>query len=98
MQDLSNGDLEKRDSPSPVTVLSGSKVIQKLAWPSCHEFELVPLKTCRKGKRCTLNLSRAQTSSRWCDVLARRVVPAQVSSLSLDHSSKLRSPSTKALE
>ncbi|GFY07515.1 hypothetical protein TNCV_1822751 [Trichonephila clavipes] len=26
----------------------------------------VPLKTRRVGKRCTLNLSRAQTSSRWC--------------------------------
>ncbi|GBN52052.1 hypothetical protein AVEN_68170-1 [Araneus ventricosus] len=25
MQDLSNGDLEKRDSPSPVTVFSGSE-------------------------------------------------------------------------
>ncbi|GFX77529.1 hypothetical protein TNCV_4025791 [Trichonephila clavipes] len=26
----------------------------------------VPLKTRRVGQRCTLNLSRAQTSSRWC--------------------------------
>ncbi|GFU16910.1 uncharacterized protein TNCV_1709561 [Trichonephila clavipes] len=26
----------------------------------------VPLKTRRVGKRCTLNLSRAETSSRWC--------------------------------
>ncbi|GFW13409.1 hypothetical protein TNCV_1879111 [Trichonephila clavipes] len=26
----------------------------------------VPLKTRRVGKRCTLNMSRAQTSSRWC--------------------------------
>ncbi|GFV67882.1 hypothetical protein TNCV_926481 [Trichonephila clavipes] len=27
---------------------------------------LVPLKTRRVGQRCTLNLSRAETSSRWC--------------------------------
>ncbi|GFV48205.1 hypothetical protein TNCV_2345061 [Trichonephila clavipes] len=26
----------------------------------------VPLKTRRVGERCTLNLSRAQTTSRWC--------------------------------
>ncbi|GFX79853.1 uncharacterized protein TNCV_4981651 [Trichonephila clavipes] len=26
----------------------------------------VPLKTLRAGQRCTLNLSRAETSSRWC--------------------------------
>ncbi|GFU36594.1 hypothetical protein TNCV_802531 [Trichonephila clavipes] len=33
----------------------------------------VHLKTRRIGTRCTLNLSRAQTSSRWCDVVVRRV-------------------------
>ncbi|GFV32151.1 uncharacterized protein TNCV_1674401 [Trichonephila clavipes] len=32
----------------------------------------VPLKTRRVGQRCTLNLSRAETSSRWCGVVARR--------------------------
>ncbi|GFW63126.1 uncharacterized protein TNCV_4454741 [Trichonephila clavipes] len=32
----------------------------------------VPLKTRRAGERCTLNLSRAQTSSRWWGVVARR--------------------------
>ncbi|GFT84801.1 hypothetical protein TNCV_2767871 [Trichonephila clavipes] len=32
----------------------------------------VPLKTCRVGKRCTLNLPRAHTSSRWCGVVVRR--------------------------
>ncbi|GFT55248.1 uncharacterized protein TNCV_4611251 [Trichonephila clavipes] len=57
----------------------------------------VPLKTCRVGQRCTLNLSRAETSSRWCGVVVRRGVPAQVSSTSLDHGSKLRGPSPKAL-
>ncbi|GFW14852.1 transposable element Tcb1 transposase [Trichonephila clavipes] len=52
----------------------------------------VPLKTRRVGQRCTLNLSRAETSSRWCGVVVRRGVPAQVSSTSLDHGSKLRGP------
>ncbi|GFS71850.1 uncharacterized protein TNCV_3715211 [Trichonephila clavipes] len=32
----------------------------------------VPLKTRRAGQRCTLNLSRAETSSRWCGVVVRR--------------------------
>ncbi|GFU72313.1 uncharacterized protein TNCV_1136421 [Trichonephila clavipes] len=31
----------------------------------------VPLKTRRVGQRCTLNLSRAETSSRWCGVVRR---------------------------
>ncbi|GFW75973.1 uncharacterized protein TNCV_351581 [Trichonephila clavipes] len=32
----------------------------------------VPLKTRRVGQRCTSNLSRAETSSRWCGVVVRR--------------------------
>ncbi|GFX31343.1 uncharacterized protein TNCV_2061611 [Trichonephila clavipes] len=32
----------------------------------------VPLKTRRVGQRCTLNLSRAETSSRWRGVVVRR--------------------------
>ncbi|GFT89440.1 uncharacterized protein TNCV_4387211 [Trichonephila clavipes] len=56
----------------------------------------VPLKTRRVGERCTLNMSRAQTSSRWCDAIVRRGMPAQVSSTSLDHGSKLSAPSPKA--
>ncbi|GFV48152.1 uncharacterized protein TNCV_3554311 [Trichonephila clavipes] len=32
----------------------------------------VPLKNRRLGQRCTLNLSRAQTSSRWYGVVVRR--------------------------
>ncbi|GFT09380.1 uncharacterized protein TNCV_5062451 [Trichonephila clavipes] len=35
----------------------------------------VPLKTRRVGQRCTLNLSRAETSSRWCGVVVRRGGP-----------------------
>ncbi|GFV31685.1 hypothetical protein TNCV_3076341 [Trichonephila clavipes] len=45
----------------------------------------VPLKNCRGGMRCTLNLSRAETSSRWCGVVVEEEVPTQVSSTSLDH-------------
>ncbi|GFT27929.1 uncharacterized protein TNCV_2898501 [Trichonephila clavipes] len=36
----------------------------------------VPLKTRRVGQRCTLNLSRAETSSRWCGVVVRRGGPS----------------------
>ncbi|GFU83249.1 uncharacterized protein TNCV_3738601 [Trichonephila clavipes] len=58
----------------------------------------LPLKTRRVGARCTLNLLRAQASSRWCGVIVRRGgAPAQVSFSSLDHGSKLRGPSPKAL-
>ncbi|GFY36919.1 hypothetical protein TNCV_2568811 [Trichonephila clavipes] len=32
----------------------------------------VPIKTRRVGQRCTLNLSRAELSSRWCGVVVRR--------------------------
>ncbi|GFV85715.1 uncharacterized protein TNCV_2003361 [Trichonephila clavipes] len=32
----------------------------------------VPLKTRRVGQRCTLNLPRAEMSSRWCGVVVRR--------------------------
>ncbi|GFV10764.1 hypothetical protein TNCV_1756021 [Trichonephila clavipes] len=35
-------------------------------------LSLLPLKTHCVGERCALNLSRAQTSSRWCGVKARR--------------------------
>ncbi|GFV43911.1 hypothetical protein TNCV_1530851 [Trichonephila clavipes] len=32
----------------------------------------VPFKTRRVGQRCTLNLSRAETSSHWCGVVVKR--------------------------
>ncbi|GFT24889.1 uncharacterized protein TNCV_3021731 [Trichonephila clavipes] len=58
----------------------------------------VPLKTSHVGERCTLNLSRAQTSSSLCGVgVRRRGASSQLSSSSLDHGSKLRGPSPKAL-
>ncbi|GFU73128.1 hypothetical protein TNCV_1354191 [Trichonephila clavipes] len=33
----------------------------------------VPLKTRREGTRCTLNLPRAETSSRWCGVVRKKI-------------------------
>ncbi|GFY10186.1 uncharacterized protein TNCV_2628651 [Trichonephila clavipes] len=56
----------------------------------------VPLKTRRVEERCMLNLLKAQTSSRWYGS-KERGVPAQLSFTSLDHGSKLRGPSPKAL-
>ncbi|GFX04786.1 hypothetical protein TNCV_2247691 [Trichonephila clavipes] len=32
----------------------------------------VPLKTHRVGEQCTINLSIAQASSRWCGVIVRK--------------------------
>ncbi|GFV42522.1 hypothetical protein TNCV_2905311 [Trichonephila clavipes] len=55
----------------------------------------VPLKTRHVRERYSLNLSRAQTSSRWCGEVVRRGIPAQVSSSSLDHGSKIRGPFAK---
>ncbi|GFV93510.1 uncharacterized protein TNCV_1988241 [Trichonephila clavipes] len=76
-------------------------VAKWLRYPSVAGFVTssspVPLKTRRVGQQCMLNLSRVETSSRWCGVVGRRGLPAQVSSTSLDHGSKLRGPSPKAL-
>ncbi|GFT61969.1 putative RNA-directed DNA polymerase from transposon X-element [Trichonephila clavipes] len=38
---------------------------------------------CRVGQRCTLNLSRAETSSRWCGVVVREGASSGVISLEL---------------
>ncbi|GFV39833.1 uncharacterized protein TNCV_4144701 [Trichonephila clavipes] len=51
-----------------------SQVVQvsDLGWP-CHEFEPSTTKDpTRVGQRCTLNRSRAETSSHWCGVVVRR--------------------------
>ncbi|GFW75786.1 transposable element Tc1 transposase [Trichonephila clavipes] len=52
---------------------SGSQVVEVSdhAWP-CHEFEPSTTKTRRVGQRCTLNLSRAETSSCWCGVIGQK--------------------------
>ncbi|GFT90979.1 hypothetical protein TNCV_2008431 [Trichonephila clavipes] len=56
----------------------------------------VPPKTSCVGQRCMLNMSRAETSSRWCSVVGEGM-PAQESSTSFDHGSKFRGPLSKAL-
>ncbi|PRD36330.1 UNVERIFIED_CONTAM: hypothetical protein NCL1_09022 [Trichonephila clavipes] len=56
------------------TSMSGSSTVVKVSDHGRHVMSSspVPLKTRRVGKRCTLNLSRAQTSSRWCGVVVSR--------------------------
>ncbi|GFV54622.1 uncharacterized protein TNCV_3578761 [Trichonephila clavipes] len=44
------------------------RIVACLVTSSCP----VPLKIRCVGQRCTLNLSRAETSSRWCGVVVRR--------------------------
>ncbi|GFW57361.1 hypothetical protein TNCV_542751 [Trichonephila clavipes] len=45
----------------------------------------VPLKTRRVGQRFTLNLSRAETSSRWCGVVAEEIVNRHRNSIGRNH-------------
>ncbi|GFW98421.1 hypothetical protein TNCV_3454501 [Trichonephila clavipes] len=47
-----------------------------------------PLKTRRVGQRCTLNLSRAETSSRWCD-LELEVKEDDIEELIMGHEDEL---------
>ncbi|GFW95561.1 RNA-directed DNA polymerase from mobile element jockey [Trichonephila clavipes] len=55
----------------PVAGVSGGQGIE--SWLACLEFEpSATKKTRRVGQRCTLNLSRAEMSSRWCGVVVRR--------------------------
>ncbi|GFW75522.1 uncharacterized protein TNCV_4427051 [Trichonephila clavipes] len=99
------GEVPNEKSAIPIQIISHQSQAAVAEWyryrtVACFvtSSSPVPLKTRRVGQRCTLNLSRAQTSSRWCGVVVRRgEVPAQVSSTSLDHGSKLRGPSPKAL-
>ncbi|GFX77990.1 uncharacterized protein TNCV_971451 [Trichonephila clavipes] len=80
-------------------VFSSEAAVAQWAWHGRHVISSspVPLKNLRVGQRCAFYLSRAETSSRWCGVVVTRGVLAQVSSASLDHGSKLRGPSPKAL-
>ncbi|GFW65548.1 hypothetical protein TNCV_3549711 [Trichonephila clavipes] len=70
----------------------GSLVVKVTSsWPQrIMRLSPVPLKTCRVGGLCTLNLPLVWKSGEG--------VPAQVSSSSLDHGSKLQGPSPKAPE
>ncbi|GFW35688.1 hypothetical protein TNCV_4435371 [Trichonephila clavipes] len=58
-------DLGPRDCGSPVVKVSDHGRHAMSSIP-------VPLKTRRVRQRCTLNLSRAETFSRWCGVAVRR--------------------------
>ncbi|GFT09471.1 uncharacterized protein TNCV_5063111 [Trichonephila clavipes] len=49
----------------------GSPVV-KILDHDRHVISSSPLKTHRVRERCTLNLSRARTSSRWCGVVVSR--------------------------
>ncbi|GFS71500.1 transposable element Tcb1 transposase [Trichonephila clavipes] len=62
---------------SPVEHLTDGKVKSPVVKVSDHGRHVmssspVPLKTRHVGQRCTLNLSRAETSSHWCGVVVRR--------------------------
>ncbi|GFY02166.1 hypothetical protein TNCV_5100271 [Trichonephila clavipes] len=60
------------------------------AWRIMSSSRVLP-KTRRVGEQYTLNLSRAQKSSRWCSVVVRRgEVPAQVTSSSLEQNCEVR--------
>ncbi|GFU65727.1 hypothetical protein TNCV_5058611 [Trichonephila clavipes] len=61
-------------------------------------LSLVPLKTCRERGLILVKYVESQMSSQWCgQQVTEEGVPAQVSSLSLDHGCKLRGPSPIAL-
>ncbi|GFV95760.1 hypothetical protein TNCV_1728101 [Trichonephila clavipes] len=86
---VSSSSLDRGPSPtspfiSTVCEWSRYRIVSELVTSSSP----VPLKTSRVWQRCTLNLSRAETSSRWWGVVVGRGVPAQVLSTSLDHGSK----------
>ncbi|GFV56269.1 uncharacterized protein TNCV_106251 [Trichonephila clavipes] len=57
-----------------VTVAAVALVVKVLdrSWHVMSSRSPVLLKIRRVGERCTLNLSRAQASTRWCDVVVRR--------------------------
>ncbi|GFW29590.1 uncharacterized protein TNCV_435481 [Trichonephila clavipes] len=82
---LVSSSLPDRISNLPSSIVSkgcGSPVI-KVSDHGRHIMSSSPVKTRRVGQRCTLNLSRAETSSR-CGEVVRIGVPAQVSSTLLD--------------
>ncbi|GFY26111.1 hypothetical protein TNCV_354281 [Trichonephila clavipes] len=61
--------------PSAYTSGRGSLVVKvsDRGWQVMSSSPVL-LKTRRAGERCTLNRSRAQTSSRWCGLVVRRAV------------------------
>ncbi|GFU18279.1 integrase catalytic domain-containing protein [Trichonephila clavipes] len=65
---------EKTRNPTPTSNLGCGSPVVKVSDHGRHVMSSspVPLKTRRVGQRCTLNLSRVETSSRWCGVVVRR--------------------------
>ncbi|GFV61561.1 hypothetical protein TNCV_4543931 [Trichonephila clavipes] len=59
--------------PSSQNCGRGSQVVKVLdrGW-RVKSLSTAPLKTLHAGERCTLDLSKAQASSRWCGVIVRR--------------------------
>ncbi|GFT61932.1 putative RNA-directed DNA polymerase from transposon BS [Trichonephila clavipes] len=82
---ITNNNLDLIAPPTPTRYGTDSaSTLDYALWPSDRGWLFVtssspvPLKTRRVGQRCTLNLSRAEMSSRWCGVVVRRGVPAQI--------------------
>ncbi|GFX41472.1 hypothetical protein TNCV_3490121 [Trichonephila clavipes] len=78
----------------------GSLVIKVTdLWPACHEIEPSTPEDppCKEG-RCTLNMLRLKHPPVGVVWKLGEEVPAQVSSLSLDHDPNLRGMSPKVLE
>ncbi|GFW97886.1 hypothetical protein TNCV_1426491 [Trichonephila clavipes] len=90
-------DAQSYKLPSPRKQSGHGSLVVKLtnSWPACQEFEPgtaeEPLR--REENRCTLTLSRLKHP--FVGVVWKS---AQVSSSSLEHGSKIRGPSLKALE
>ncbi|GFV26061.1 uncharacterized protein TNCV_3953441 [Trichonephila clavipes] len=99
------GSVAQRDHPSNYSILVKGTVAAVAEWYRYRTVACfvtgsspVPLKTRRVGQRCTLNLSRAETSSRWCGVVVReRGCQLRCRPRHLTSGSKLRGPSPKAL-
>ncbi|GFU69904.1 hypothetical protein TNCV_2470071 [Trichonephila clavipes] len=83
----------------PFVLLGLRSVIKEDINATAAELVFEPSTTKDPPCRAAMHVKsvEAETSSRWCGVVVRRGVPAQVSSTSLDHGSKLRGPSPKAL-
>ncbi|GFU49052.1 transposable element Tcb2 transposase [Trichonephila clavipes] len=65
------GTIFQQDNARPHTARGCGSPVAKVSDHGRHVMSSspVPLKTQRVGQRCTLNLSRTETSSRWCGVV-----------------------------
>ncbi|GFW32979.1 hypothetical protein TNCV_1939031 [Trichonephila clavipes] len=60
-----------KNNKAPGSDLITKKMVSNHGW-HVSSSSPVPQETHRVGQRCTLNLSRAEMSSRWCGVVVRR--------------------------